>query len=52
MPQEQIEKTFADITASCAKVVSYYHLQNGISPIKRLYVKTRPIRNGKACASR
>ena len=39
MPQEQIEKTFADITASCAKVVSYYHLQNGISPIKRLYVK-------------
>ena len=39
MAQEQSEKSFADITASCAKVVSYYHLQNGISPIKRLYVK-------------
>ena len=39
MQQETLEKTFADITASCAKVVSYYHLQNGISPIKRLYVK-------------
>lgn len=39
MPQEVSEKSFADITASCAKVVSYFHLQNGISPIKRLYVK-------------
>ena len=39
MPQEVSEKSIADITASCAKVVSYFHLQNGISPIKRLYVK-------------
>lgn len=39
MAQEIAEKSFVDITASCAKVVSYYHLQNGISPIKRLYVK-------------
>ena len=40
MPQQEIkEKSFADITASCAKVISYFHLQNGISPIKRLYVK-------------
>ena len=39
MSQEVSEKSFADITASCAKVVSYFHLQNGISPIKRLYVK-------------
>ena len=39
MAQVPTEKSFADITASCAKVVSYFHLQNGISPIKRLYVK-------------
>lgn len=39
MAQETVEKSFAEITASCAKVVSYFHLQNGISPIKRLYVK-------------
>lgn len=28
-----------DITLNCSNVVSYFHLQNGISPIKRLYVK-------------
>ena len=39
MAQETQEKSFAEITASCAKVVSYFHLQNGISPVKRLYVK-------------
>ena len=34
MPQQEIkEKSFADITASCAKVISYFNLQNGISPI-------------------
>ena len=32
-------KGFADITASCAKVVGYFHLQNNIPPVKRLYIK-------------
>lgn len=47
MPQEVSDKNYAEITASCSKVLSYFHLQNNISPIKRLYVKTRPIRNVK-----
>ena len=39
MPQEVSDKNYAEITASCSKVLSYFHLQNNISPIKRLYVK-------------
>ena len=40
MAQDTVsEKSFAEITASCAKVVGYFHLQNNITPVKRLYVK-------------
>lgn len=39
MAQDINQKSCVEITASCAKVISYFHLQNGISPIKRLYVK-------------
>lgn len=35
---KEITQVF-DINLSCNSYVSYYHLQNGISPIKRLYVK-------------
>ena len=37
--QEIVKNSFAEITASCAKVVSYFHLASNISPIKRLYIK-------------
>lgn len=33
------EKSCVEIAASCANVLSYYHLQSNVSPIKRLYVK-------------
>ena len=36
--QEIVKNSFAEITASCAKVVSYFHLASNISPIKRLYI--------------
>ncbi len=31
--------TVLEITLDCSNVISYYHLQNEINPIKRLYVK-------------
>lgn len=40
MAQDNLnEKSFAEITASCAKVIGYFHLQNNVPPVKRLYVK-------------
>ncbi|MEG1528875.1 MAG: DUF4011 domain-containing protein, partial [Clostridia bacterium] len=39
MPEEKLQPSFAEITLNCSKVLGYYHVQNGISPIKRLYLK-------------
>lgn len=39
MAQEISEKSNVEITASCSRVVGYFHLQNNVSPVKRLYVK-------------
>lgn len=39
MAQEKEIQSSIEITLNCAGVISYFHLQNGVSPIKRLYVK-------------
>lgn len=36
-----VDKMPVEITLECAPVVNYYQVQNGISPIRRLYVKNR-----------